>query len=106
MEEYKVEELTNLEPGEFRHEVTAELRDDDLGKALIELGLLKEEGLKFCVIDGKPSVRFRVITPVAIHIYPLIAKAKGLFEVSIREARRLERLLEALKRAKQDRRPG
>lgn len=94
--DYRVEELNSVQPGEFRYEVTAELKDDGLGKALIELGLVKEEGLEFCLTNGKPSVRFRVITPVAIHIYPQIEKAQAILANLIREARRLEKLIQAI----------
>jgi hypothetical protein len=95
MKDYEVRE--NPEAKELRWEITAPLKDDPLGKALILCGaLVKIDNLEFCIINNCPSIKFQTVAPTSIYVYPELPRGQALFENAIREAQKLEKILEAI----------
>ena len=102
MEDYSVIELTNVEIGAPRYEVTAPLAQDDiLAKALIGTNAIgRVGGFEFCLIEGKPCVRFRVSSPTKFDIWPEVRKAQSIFANEVRQARKIERVVQAIELAR------
>jgi hypothetical protein len=105
-EDYKVEELKDVKAGEPKYEITAPLRDDPLGKTLIGVGAIQESIFHFCLVEGGPCVRFRVTSPTPMFTWPEIHKAQTIFANELRQARKLEKMIEAIEMASKEAKPG
>lgn len=97
MEEYRVEELTNVEPGQPRYEITAFLKDNLMARALITVGQVARLGdMQFLLINDRPCVKFRISNPVALNVYPKTSQAEDFLMHAVSEAEKIRRIMKAV----------
>jgi len=98
--DYQIEEITDAEPGEPHHRVIGFLQHDPLATPLIEARVFEErDGLRFKVINQRPCVEWKTSSPTPISIYPELHKAQAILTNTIREARKLEKMMKAIEMA-------
>lgn len=94
--DYQVEEIKDAGPGE-KYQVTFQLPQDEMGKALIEVGYLRKvRNLNFCTIDGRPVVQFRLANPIFAYISPVIQGAEDIFQRTVAEVKKFQLLVRAI----------
>ena len=103
MKDYQIEEIVNAEIGQARFQVIAKLESEGdpyavlLGTALIQTGAVRHADFLFRNIGKNPCVIFKVMMGTNDKIYPLIAEANYIFSSAVREALRLERIIDAIR---------
>lgn len=101
--DFELREIPNA-VGSERYEVIAKLLEGEgdpyavlLGAALIQTGAVRHADFLFRNIGENPCVIFKVMMGTNDKIYPLIAEANYIFSSAVREALRLERIIDAIR---------